>query len=146
LYLKLGPQRSSQILFRIWRASGKKKHIAGIIGKAIVCEECRPENAVAYPENLWHGSSEESKDKQIEVKAAIRFKEARLDPTEGMIGRALLERHEILSNMQIIKARTGSNFKISTDYARLISELWDSPLEEHLELDLEYSTPEGKIS
>ena len=129
----------------IWRAKGSQKLESGIVAFGTVFEECKPKQEVQRPEwlseSLWVDQARETSD----IKAGISLKGVRLSRQEGMISSEIIKLDPQLSNMQIVTARTGSNFQISpAQYIRLLA-LWNAQdAEDVVYYDPNYSTAEGK--
>jgi len=115
-----------------WRASGRSKSIAGIIGSGVVSEECKPMNQVDHPDlidpgisaeksSLW---SEESEPKSS-FKVGVRKHIVRLTPDQGMLTRDELVGASEFSKNQIMTVRQGSVFPMSDDEFSFIQSLWN---------------------
>ena len=110
----------------LWRAKGSQKAISGIVAFGIVDEECKPRNEVndslALYDDLW----EESYEEASEIKAGVTIVNLRLSPNDGMLTSELLKNDPILSNLQILKSRVGSNFLLSQIQSDLIKQYWEA--------------------
>lgn len=124
----------------LWRASGKKGSVAGVVARATVVEACKPRSELDNPiwlyDELWrNGASERSP-----VKAGLAVEEVRLTPEQGMVQRRNCLADSVLAHSQIIRTRVGSNFRLSDLEHEHIEVLWSgredfAPTADEEELD-----------
>ncbi len=131
----------------IWRAKGKMKAVSGLVAFGSIAEECTGRDKVKKPmkiyDSLWNlGPQEEAS----EIKVGVQITEVRLSPGKGMVTLDEILCDPVLSDMQIVKARQGSNFSLTeAQYQRLV-ELWGSVSDEQIEFQpTGLSVLEGKI-
>lgn len=91
----------------IWRADGNQKGSGGIIAKGIVVSDVR--------------FNVEKDVNQVEVKVIER----KVTPEAGMILRSELKQDIVLSELQIIKQPSGTNFKLSDEEFTLLEQVWN---------------------
>ena len=132
----------------LWRAAGKANAIPGVVALGYVEESCCPVSAVQHPErlleNLWTAPREEP----TEVKAGIDVTDTRLTPPLGMLTASVIRADPVLSQMQIIRVRTGTNFPISTEQDRRLTDMWQTANDPGAEWSFEggdYSAAEGRV-
>ena len=134
-------------LIYLWRAKGLNNAISGIIARGQLIEVCKPRNQVDDPEYLFDNLWQDNNIDTSEIKAGILIHETRLNTEEGMLRSIDLQKDPILSRMQIITARVGSNFLVNDQQSELIKAYWDASNPETSDITEQYiSTTEGKIS
>lgn len=110
----------------LWRSMGKIGEKAGIVGKGVVIENCKPKNEVDHYEYLsdylWDSPGQEVSD----VKVGIKLKEVRLGLHTGMLERNKIENDSILKNLSIVRSRVGSNFLLNRLQSSRMNELWSA--------------------
>lgn len=114
-----------------WRARGKSKGVAGLIGTGMIVEPCTDKDEVKHPElidpevatakgTLWNqGQSEKAR-----VKVGVRVSEVRLLPEDGMLPRHDLSEHPVLKKLKVITVRTASTFRVSQEEHGELAALW----------------------
>lgn len=113
-------------LVYIWRSKGSQKAISGIIAVGVISEECKPKDEVLNSLNLYENLWIESFSETSEIKAGVKIKEIRMTPQDGMVTADELLKDPILSQMQILKARVGSNFLLNENQSRIIETYWNA--------------------
>ena len=114
----------------LWRAKGSSKNTPGIVavGKIVgpgIPKTQIPDSYEQLSDCLWYDKSKEPN----EIKAGIELSEARLTKEDGMIIRDDIKADSLLSEMRIVKTKTGSNFILSEEeYERLV-QLWEQKAE-----------------
>jgi len=133
----------------IWRAKGRSKQTPGIIAFGTIAETCKPKSEINHPEflaeSLWSSISSEVS----EVKVGVKIQEVRPTLDEGMLSYYHIRTIPELSGMQIVTARTGTNFLLTESQFSRLFELWD-PFFSDLDKDSSvnysnYSAKEGFI-
>jgi len=128
----------------LWRAQGKAKAVSGVVAKAVVIETCKPKDKLEHPtwlyDQLWMPESKEKSDHKV----GLLVESYRLHPEDAMVTSGDFRSDTILSESNIIKVRVGSNFPLSADEAKRISQLWDLSDSDDFEVD-EYGNNEGRI-
>ncbi|MHB8089373.1 MAG: HNH endonuclease [Anaerolineaceae bacterium] len=124
----------------IWRSKGKSKDPYGVVALGEICELPKHKSLVTHPEflvdRLW-------KTKEVSsVKVGLTLKSVRLSLDEGMIEHEFFLGNPILSGMQLIKARQGTNFYLSPEQFNAVLSLWNGESED--EDVAEYSALEDK--
>ena len=109
----------------IWRAKGSHNAVSGIVAFGVVNEECKPREKVSNKHNLSDYLWAKSTDEVSDIKAGIAIKEIRLSPVDGMLTAVELIKDPILSKMQILTARVGSNFLLNETQIQIIKNYWD---------------------
>jgi hypothetical protein len=130
----------------IWRAKGSQKAISGIVAYGIVDEQCKPRDevndSIALYDDLWAEPYQEAS----EIKAGIMIFDLRLSPNDGMLTSEVLKNDPIMSNLQILKSRVGSNFLLGKIHSNLIKDYWEAvrlPItDDH---DPDFSSKEGAV-
>ena len=133
----------------IWRAKGRSKQTPGIIAFGTIAETCKPKSEIHHPEflaeSLWTSISSEVS----EVKVGVKIQEVRPTLDEGMLSYYHIRTIPELSGMQIVTARTGTNFLLTESQFSRLFEIWD-PLFSDLDIDFpsnfsDYSSKEAFI-
>jgi 5-methylcytosine-specific restriction endonuclease McrA len=108
----------------LWRASGRKGSIAGVVARAIVVERCKPRSELDNPiwlyDELWRGGASE----RSPIKAGLAVEEVRLTREQGMVQRSDCLADSVLAHSQIIRTRVGSNFRLSELEQERLDALW----------------------
>lgn len=108
----------------IWRAKGKTDLTPGVVGMGTIVESCQSESIIADNESLRVDLWTDEDRKKDEMKAGINLIEKRLTELDGMLTLNDLRQDPILSQMQVITFRVGSNFPLSEQQAKTLKELW----------------------
>ncbi|RXJ72033.1 hypothetical protein CS022_18130 [Veronia nyctiphanis] len=123
-----------------WRSKGKSSDPYGLVAFGTVEENPVHKDKVLHPENLlekyW------SKREVSEIKVGVKLDDVRLSVKQGLVESTLLEREPILEKMQLLTARQGTNFRISSEQFSKVMSLWGGG-SEPLEL-AEYSSDETR--
>jgi len=123
----------------IWRAKGSHNSISGVIAFGVVNEECNPREKLKNQLNLYDNLWSEPYSEASNIKAGVAIKEIRLSPLDGMLKSEELLKDPVLSKMQILTARVGSNFLLSKTQSQLVKKYWDG-------LNLEINEPDDDFS
>src|SRR5258706_13860694 len=130
----------------IWRAKGSRNAISGIVAFGIVNEECKPRENVANKLNLYDDLWIESFGEASNTKAGVAIKDVRLSPLDGMLTSEELMKDPVLSKMQILTARVGSNFLLNKPQSQIIKSYWDGlNLESNGEDEEDFPSREGRV-
>lgn len=130
----------------IWRAKGSHNAISGIVAFGVVNEECKPREKLKNQLNLYDNLWSEPFSEASNIKAGVAIKEVRLSPIDGMLTSEELLKDPVLSEMQILTARVGSNFLLSESQSQIVKNYWDGLNLEIKELDDDFSpSKEGRI-
>ncbi|GAA4648406.1 hypothetical protein GCM10023116_06750 [Kistimonas scapharcae] len=124
----------------IWRSKGKSKDPYGLVAYGKIIEAPVNKSEVLHPEFLLEEYWE--KREVSETKVGIKIEETRLDIEKGLVESGLLLRDNELSKMQLLTARQGTNFRLSSSEFTKIWSLWCGEIVD-LEGD-EYETDESK--
>jgi hypothetical protein len=114
-----------------WRARGKSKSVAGLIGTGVIVEPCTDKDEVRHPEfidpevatekgTLWN----QDQNEKARVKVGVRVSEVRLLPEDGMLPRHDLAEDPILRKLKVITVRTASTFRVSQEEHGELAALW----------------------
>ena len=101
----------------IWKASGSKNDIAGIVAKGIITGRPEEMNRDAATQNLLSNEQPE-----IELMVPLRIKEMCLDKGR-IVKRKWLEDDPIVSNIRILKFHSETNYLIGSNEAERIAAL-----------------------
>ena len=124
----------------IWRSKGKSKDPYGVVAFGSVAETPIHKNNVKFPKFLIE---EYWKKREVSpVKVGIQLESSRLDLENGLIDSSLLMSDEVLSKMQLLTVKQGTNFKLTESQFKKIYKLWNSENSDPEEN--EYETEEGK--
>jgi hypothetical protein len=107
-----------------WRAQGGTKNPYGLIAKGIIKEPKVLRNQIKYPKNLGNEFWEEEFT-VYEVVSGVQIVETRHTPGDGMMTSDLIKSDNLLTNLQIVKVKTGTNFLISEKEGKHIDKLWN---------------------
>jgi hypothetical protein len=107
-----------------WRAQGGTNNPYGLIAKGIIKEPKVLKNQIKYPKNLGNEFWEEEFT-VYEVVSGIQIVETRHTPEKGMMTSDLIKSDNLLTNLQIVKVKTGTNFLISEQEGKHIDKLWN---------------------
>jgi len=130
----------------IWRAKGSQHAISGMVAFGVVNEECKPRENLNNRLNLYDDLWTESFSEASNIKAGVAVKEVRLSPLDGMLTAEELIKDPVLSKMQILTARVGSNFLLNEPQSQLIKNYWDGLNLDNKEQDDDFSiSKEGRI-
>lgn len=130
----------------IWRAKGSKNAISGVVAFGIVDEECKPRDQVNDSIALYDDRWIEPYIEASEIKAGILISDLRLTPLDGMLTSDELKKDPILSNMQILKSRVGSNFLLKKIQSEIIKNYWEAMhFPDNDDFTQEFASSEGKI-
>ena len=124
-----------------WRSKGKSKEPYGLVAFGTVVEAPTHKETVKYPENLLEEYWE--KREVSEIKVGVKINSVRLDMNSGLVESSLLMRDPELSKMQLLTARQGTNFKLTTDQFNKVWSLWSGESDD-IELE-EDESDETKI-
>lgn len=106
----------------IWRSKGKSKAPYGLVAFGRIVEPPVSKHNVIYPEFLleeyW------TKREVSEIKVGIKLQSVRLSLDAGMVESGLLSRDKELAQMQLLTARQGTNFRLTTEQFNRIWTLW----------------------
>lgn len=108
----------------MWRSGAE----AGVIAVGQIVEAPTPANEVKHPEVLREDLWVNDEAEPDELKTGIQISEIRLTVEEGMIVRSVVASDPVLATSAIIKARTGTVFRLSADQSVALERLWGSPL------------------
>lgn len=130
----------------IWRAKGSRNAISGIVAYGIVNEECKPREKLLNKLNLYDELWVESSSEASNIKAGVAIKEVRLSLLDGMLTSEELMKDPVLSRMQILRVRVGSNFLLNDSQSQIIKNYWDGlNLGNNEEYDDYPASSEGRI-
>jgi hypothetical protein len=108
----------------IWKAYGKPRDFAGVVAHGFIVEPPTEKKLIQIPQNLgdnyWRGAAAE----RSTVKAGVQLNDVRPTLSKGALRRELLMEDKVLSESQIIKARTGTIFLLNPKQASRLRELW----------------------
>lgn len=124
----------------IWRSKGKSKDAYGLVAFGVIVEAPADKKEVLHPEFLLEEYWE--KREVSPIKVGVKIKETRLDIDKGLVESSLLLRDEELSKMQLLTAKQGTNFRLSTSEFGKIWSLWCGETLDFQED--EYETDESK--
>lgn len=110
----------------IWRAQGSQKTISGIIAIGTVTQECKTIDEIPDDPNLGDDLWIDPDDHGSGVHAGIHITEIRLNPESGMLNSSEMQEDPILSKLQILTSRVGTNFIVPEFQAQKLKEFWDT--------------------
>lgn len=125
----------------IWRSKGNSKDPYGLVAYGKIAEAPIDKNNVRHPEFLLEEYWE--KKEVSEIKVGLSLEGIRLDISSGLVESSLLLRDSKLAKMQLLTARQGTNFRLSSEEFSKIWSLWCG---ESVDFeDEEYETDESRI-
>ncbi len=124
----------------IWRSKGKSTDPYGVVALGKVVETPVHKHFVKHPEFLLEEYWE--KREVSEIKVGLRLESSRLNLESGLIDSSLLLKDERLRSMQLLTARQGTNFSLTSFQFDKIYSLWHGDIHDPEEED--YSSEEGK--
>ena len=124
----------------IWRSKGKSQDPYGLVGYGTIIEAPVHKNLVKNPNFLLEEYWE--KREASEIKVGIDLESVRLDLNSGLVESSLLLSDPVLAKMQILTARQGTNFKLTTEQFNKLWFMWSGDLSD--ELNDEYESDETK--
>lgn len=130
----------------IWRAKGSQNAISGVVSFGVINEECNPREKLKNKLNLYDNLWTEPFSEASNIKAGVLVKEIRLSPLDGMLTADELKKDPVLSKMQILTSRVGSNFLLNDVQSQIIKNYWDGL---NIKIDEQeddfFSSKEGRI-
>ncbi|WP_312969350.1 HNH endonuclease [Acinetobacter gerneri] len=124
----------------IWRSKGKSREPYGLVALTKVVEIPKLRDEVDYPHNLGNEFWKANQGDVSEVKVGLRVINRRLSLCDGLLEVDVLKKNKILANMQIIKVRVGTSFKLSESEFGELKKYWEGM--ENIELDHGYTAEE----
>lgn len=102
----------------LWRASGSKKVVSGVIAVAVVTGEPKIMKDEDASRSLWHieGADGEA------LRVTLKIEKKCIKPKE-VVKKAWLVDDPVLRDLQILKLRTGTNFLISNEQGNRLDDL-----------------------
>jgi hypothetical protein len=107
----------------LWRARGRSKEIPGVVGRGWISEPCQPKSLIKDKNLLSDDLWTDSKLEPDEIKVGIHLEEVRLSIGEGMVTLDEVRLDPILSKMNIVTVKTGTNFLLTPEQAQRL-EAW----------------------
>ncbi|WP_456400484.1 EVE domain-containing protein [Persephonella sp.] len=106
-----------------WRSDGYVPKSGGIVAKGKIISKPMfiNENEDTEGTRLW---KEYSKDDEKIKRVKIKLIDVRLTEADGMIKRTELKTHPVLKNLHILRFSSMTNYKLSSEEAKLIEEIW----------------------